>query len=137
MRVRVYGLVVALVLLSGVAFPAGAHHALQAQYDMSKRQSFTGVLTRFAVINPHCKWFFDVKKPDGTTEKWELAAGGPQVLRANGLIRIFKAGDTYEVNYAPSRNGSPMGRVIDFKFADGRVVAMYHEDPNNPLYERN
>ena len=46
--------------------PAVAHHAIQAEYEMSKTGSFTGVMTRFAMINPHCRWFFEETKPDGT-----------------------------------------------------------------------
>lgn len=126
------GLLAAAVLLLATVAPALAHHALQAEYDTSKRGEFMGVLTRFALINPHCRWYFDVKSPDGTTAKWEVTAGGAGTLRENGMARIFKVGDTYKVSYAPARDGSLLGRVVDFHFSDGRVVTLYHEDPNNP-----
>lgn len=131
MRKQFYGLAAAVALLV-TAGPVLAHHALQAEYDTAKRGEFTGVLTRFALINPHVRWFFDVKQPDGTVVKWEVTAGGPQALRQNGMTRIFKVGDTYRVTYAPARNGSNLGRAVDFHFPDGRVVTLYHEDPNNP-----
>ena len=47
------------------AKPAVAHHALQAEFDTAKRGEFTGTLTKFALINPHVRWFFEEKKPDG------------------------------------------------------------------------
>jgi hypothetical protein len=122
----------AAVGLFVTAVPAIAHHALQAEYDTTKRGEFTGVLTRFALINPHVRWFFDVKNPDGTITKWEMAGAGPGVLRQNGLTRIFKEGDTYKVVYAPARNGANVGRAVNFTFPDGRVVTLFHEDPNNP-----
>lgn len=131
MRHRAFGLI-ALAGLLGVAVPALPHHALQAEYDTSKRGEFVGTLTRFALINPHCRWYFDVKKPDGTVIKWVVAAGGPAALRANGMSRIFKPGMTLKVRYAPARDGSNLGRAVDFTFPDGRVVVTYHEDPNNP-----
>jgi len=131
MRRKIYTVFAAAVLLALTA-PAFVHHALQAEYDTSKRGEFTGTLTRFALINPHVRWFFDVKKPDGTVLKWEVTAGGPGALRQNGMTRIFKVGDTYRVTYAPARNGSNLGRAVDFHFPDGRVVTLYHEDPNNP-----
>jgi hypothetical protein len=28
------------------------------------------------MINPHVRWFFDVKKPDGTVAKWEITGPG-------------------------------------------------------------
>ena len=129
MRLRTFGLAIALVL---GAIPALAHHALQAEFDTTKRVEFTGTLTRFALINPHTRWFFDVKKPDGTTIKWEVSAAGAGPIRQAGLARAFKVGDTYKVTAAPARNGANSGRVIDFKFPDGRVVVLYHENPDNP-----
>ena len=130
MRSRILALV-AIVGVSLSARPVLAHHALQAEFDTSKRGEFTGVLTKFALINPHVRWFFDVPK-NGATEKWELVGAGPGALRDNGMTRIFKAGETMKASYAPARDGSNMGRVVTFTFADGRTVTMYHEDPNNP-----
>ena len=129
MRLRTFGLAIALLL---GAIPSVAHHALQAEFDTTKRVEFTGTLTRFALINPHTRWFFDVKKPDGTTIKWEVSAAGAGPIRQAGLARAFKVGDTYKVTAAPARNGANSGRVIDFKFPDGRVVVLYHENPDNP-----
>ena len=60
---RILG-VLAIVAISLAAKPAVAHHALQAEFDTAKRGEFTGTLTKFAMINPHVRWFFDVKKPD-------------------------------------------------------------------------
>ena len=129
MRLRTFGLAFALLL---GAIPSLAHHALQAEFDTTKRVEFTGTLTRFALINPHTRWFFDVKKPDGTIIKWEVSAAGAGPIRQAGLARAFKVGDTYKVTAAPARNGANSGRVIDFKFSDGRVVVLYHENPDNP-----
>ena len=131
MRLRTYGFAV-FVALFLTAIPALAHHALQAEFDTTKRGEFTGVLTRFALVNPHVRWFFDVKAPDGTVIKWEVAAAGAGPIRQAGLARAFKLGDTYRVTYAPARNGSNLGRVVDFYFPDGRKVTLYHENANNP-----
>ena len=127
-------------ILASVAFavfflavaPLIAHHALQAEFDTAKRGGFTGVLTKFSMINPHVRWYFDVTGANGTVSKWEVIGAGPQALRDNGMTRIFKAGETLKVTYAPARDGSNLGRVVTFTFPDGRVVTLYHEDPNNP-----
>ena len=131
MRLRTYGFGVVMALLLS-AMPALAHHALQAEFDTTKRVEFTGVLTRFALVNPHVRWFFDVKKPDGSIDKWEVAAAGAGPIRAAGLARAFKTGDTYKVTAAPARNGANVGRVVDFIFPDGRKITLYHENANNP-----
>ena len=131
MRLRTYGLGMAAAVLFSVV-PTFAHHALQAEFDTTKRGEFTGTLTRFALINPHVRWFFDVKKADGTVAKWEVSAAGAGPIRAAGLARAFTTGDTYRVTYAPARNGANVGRVVDFYFPDGRKVTLYHENANNP-----
>jgi len=134
MRLRTYGFGVVVALFLS-AMPALAHHALQAEFDTTKRGEFTGTLTRFALVNPHVRWFFDVKKPDGKMDQWEVTAAGAGPIRAAGLARAFKVGDTYKVTYAPARNGANVGRVVDFIFADGRKVTLYHENNSDP-YDR-
>jgi hypothetical protein len=109
--------------------PAAAHHAIQSEYDTSKTEEFTGVLTRFALVNPHVRWFFDEKKPDGTVVKWEMTSSGPGAIRDAGLARIFVVGDTYQVTFAPAFSGAKLGRVRTMTFPSGRVVRMFDKDP--------
>lgn len=126
-----------LLALVAMAFmwapPAVAHHAIQAEYEMSATKGFTGVMTRFAMINPHVRWFFEETKPDGTKVTWEMSGAGPGALRAAGLVRIFKVGETYEVTFAPAKNGANVGRVRTMKDTNGKVITLFHEDPTNPL----
>jgi hypothetical protein len=122
---------VAFALMTAPA--ADAHHAIQAEYEMSKTGSFTGVMTRFAMINPHCRWFFEETKADGTKVTWEMSGAGPGALRAAGLVRIFQIGSTYEVTFAPAKNGARVGRVRTMKAPDGKVITLFHEDPTSPL----
>ena len=135
---RVYGVLAVLAaVIAGVglfAVPsASAHHAVQAEYDLEKTEGFTGVLTRFANVNPHVRWFFDEKKQDGTVVKWEMSGAGPGALRAAGLVRVFEVGTSYDVTFAPARRGEHLGRVRTMTSPDGRVVTLFHEDPTNPL----
>ena len=127
------GIVAVLMAVLSTAPPAVAHHAIQAEYEMSKTGSFTGVMTRFAMINPHCRWFFEETKSDGTKVTWEMSGAGPGALRAAGLVRIFQIGSTYEVTFAPAKNGARVGRVRTMKGPDGKVITLFHEDPTNPL----
>ena len=112
--------------------PAAAHHAIAGEFDLTKRGEFTGVLTRFQVVNPHCRWYFDVSTPGGETTTWEITAGSPTSLGRAGLLRAFTPGQTLRVTYVPARNGTNLGRVVDFVFEDGRVITLFHNDPNNP-----
>lgn len=128
---RVWG-VAAFVALVATGIPVVAHHALHSEFDTSKRGKFRGTLTRFALINPHVRWFFEETKAGGQVVKWEMTGAGPQQIRANGMTRIFKVGDTYDVTFAPARDGSNLGRIVTMTFPDGRVVTLFHEDPTNP-----
>lgn len=132
MRVKKYAAVLVLVgltAISGSPAPAAAHHAIQAEFDTKKTEEFTGVLTRFAMVNPHVRWYFDVRKPDGTVEQWQLTASGPGPMREAGLAKIFKVGDTYHCTFAPAFNGANVGRLRTMTFPDGRKVTLFHEDP--------
>jgi Family of unknown function (DUF6152) len=131
--VSAYLLLAAIVIAIFAAPPAIAHHAIQAEYEMDQTKSFTGVMTRFAMINPHCRWFFEEKKEDGTKVTWEMSGAGPGALRAAGLVRIFQTGQVYEVTFAPAKNGANVGRVRTMKGPDGKVITLFHEDPTNPL----
>jgi hypothetical protein len=126
------GMAVGLVM----APPVAAHHALQAEYDTAEIGSFTGTLTRFALINPHVRWLFEETKPDGTKEQWEMSGAGAGALRAAGLVRIFKVGEVYDVTFAPAFDGSNLGRVRQMTFPNGRVVTLFHEDPTSEEAQR-
>ena len=128
-----YGVLAAIVIGLAMTQPAAAHHAIQAEYEMSETRSFTGVMTRFAMINPHVRWFFEETKPDGTKVAWEMSGAGPGALRSSGLVRIFQVGEVYEVTFAPAKNGANVGRVRTMKGPDGKVITLFHEDPTNPL----
>jgi hypothetical protein len=138
LKVLVAAAIVAVVMGVGLVYapPVSAHHAIQAEYDMNEIGSFTGTLTRFAMINPHVRWLFEETKPDGTVEEWEMAGAGPGALRAAGLVRIFKVGDLYDVTFAPAFDGSNLGRMRQMTFPDGRVVTLFHEDPTSEEAQR-
>ena len=128
-----YGILAAIAAGLAMTQPAVAHHAIQAEYEMSETKGFTGTMTRFAMINPHCRWFFEETKADGTKVTWEMSGAGPGALRAAGLVRIFQIGSVYEVTFAPAKNGANVGRVRTMKGPDGKVITLFHEDPTNPL----
>ena len=106
-----WSVLAAVVVALATTPPAVAHHAIQAEYEMSKTGAFKGVMTRFAMINPHCRWFFEETKADGSKVMWEMSGAGPGALRAAGLVRIFQIGQPYEVTFAPAKKRH-VGRVL-------------------------
>jgi hypothetical protein len=97
-----------------VAAPAFAHHAVNAQFDVSRLVPKSGVLTGLDDLNPHAYWHFDIKNDQGVVEKWNIESVAPNALRRAGIHikEDIKVGQTYKFQIAPSRNGSNTGLLI-------------------------
>jgi hypothetical protein len=67
--------------------PVRAHHAFAAEFDANQPVELRGTITKLEWINPHGWIYIDVKKADGTIEKWECETGGPNALMRRGVRR--------------------------------------------------
>ena len=47
------------------AVPLLAHHSFAAEYDSTKKISITGVVTKVEWMNPHARFYVDVKDESG------------------------------------------------------------------------
>ena len=108
---------------------AKAHHAVQAQFDVSDVQTFTGVMTLVELINPHPYFHLNVETSDGQTENWALEAPALNVLRRAGLVKSLRVGDTYTVDFNPARNGEPIGLMLAVTLPGGNRLEMRSVDP--------
>jgi hypothetical protein len=109
------------------AVPVLAHHAAQAQFDLTKTVVVTGVLTKMEWINPHAYMHVDVKDASGAVTSWDLETVGPQGLRRAGLRRgegSIKVGETYTARAFPGRDGTNTALIADLKMPDGRIVTL-------------
>jgi hypothetical protein len=127
------GLVTVLgLLLSGM--PAWAHHSVQAEFDLNKPLTITGVVTKVEWINPHSYLYLDVKDDSGNVKHWAFEMAGPGALRRAGLSRAdrggLKAGDTITVNAVAAKDGSDAGLIRDLTLPDGRKFTIWTSDPN-------
>src|SRR5690242_7206018 len=123
----------ALGCLFGV-MPASAHHAVQAQFDLQKPFSVTGVVTKVEWINPHSYLYLDVTDSSGKVKHWAFEMAGPGALRRAGLSRAdrggMKPGDTITVNGVLAKDGTDSGLIKELKLPDGRVFTIWAGDPN-------
>jgi len=101
------------LLVAAAAASVSAHHAFAPELDSNKPVNFKGTLTRVEWVNPHVWIHVDVKKPDGSVEKWAVEGGTPNVLFRRGVTKqSLKAGmeiviDGYQASQAsPARVNS-------------------------------
>ena len=117
-----FGVVGVLLTLAGVG-PAMAHHSFATQYDADQPVTLTGVVTKVEWMNPHARFYVDVKDENGTVTNWNLELASPNVLTRNGWSRTsLKEGDAVTVEGSRARSGANMANARTVKLADGRQV---------------
>jgi len=122
----------AAALLLAIA-PARAHHAVQAQFDVSKIIEKRGVLVKIDWINPHTYMHFEVNE-DGAVKRYAIESLGILGLRRVGIDSksSFKVGETFVFTISPSRDGSATGLLTTLVFPDGRRFEVKNTDPTAP-----
>jgi hypothetical protein len=122
MRVTLGGAVACLALFVP-AVPLAAHHSFDAEYDKDKPITLTGVVTKLEWMNPHARFYVDVKEADGSVTQWNLELGSPASLIRRGWTRhSLKVGDQVKVNASLAKDGSKFANVRTVVLPDGRSV---------------
>lgn len=117
-----------LLLLFGASATL-AHHAVQAQFDVSNVESFTGTMTEVELINPHPYFHLDVETESGEIVNWSIESVALNALRRMGLIKELRVGEEYTVEYHPARNGETLGLMTAITLPSGNRLLMRTQDP--------
>src|SRR5262252_1670237 len=97
------------MVLGLAAVPAIAHHSFAAEYDSAKPITLTGAVTKMEWMNPHARFYVDVKDASGSMANWEFELGSPNGLMRRGWTRnSLKAGDTITVEGYLAKDGSKL-----------------------------
>src|SRR6266699_4984179 len=106
MTVKASVLVAGLGVLAA-ALPVLAHHSFAAEYDANKPMKITGTVTKMEWMNPHARFYVDVKDDDGKVANWNFELGAIPVLLKQGWRRdSLKVGDTVTVEGSQAKDGS-------------------------------
>ena len=119
-----------------IAFAAAAwaHHSPSAEFDMAKRVSITGTLTKVDWVNPHIVVFVDAKAGDGNAENWRMESNPPAWFRRVGVTRNDLAkgiGQNVTVEGNRAKDGALYMYMVKITFADGTSLELV----NGPVNE--
>ncbi len=126
MRVKVAGVLTAVLVLLGAASSTSAHHGFTVEFDPDKCMDLHGILTGLQWENPHAYLEVDVTDANGQVVPWRLEMITPNALKRNGSpSQDFAAnmGMPIQTRSCPAREGAGENRgAAEFiKMADGLI----------------
>jgi hypothetical protein len=131
MRSRLTMTAAAAALVVALMPPVLAHHSFSAEFDAKKPVTLEGEVVMMEWSNPHSWLHIDVKKPDGTVERWKIEGGSPSVLLRLGWNRdSLPAGTRVTVTGSQAKDGSLRASSRDLKFPDGRRMNLGGSGPD-------
>jgi Family of unknown function (DUF6152) len=112
-----------MLALAAMALPLSAHHSFDAEYDRTKSRDFQGTVTKVEWMNPHARFYMDVKGADGKVANWEFELGSPNGLMRSGWTRnSIKIGDVIKCSGNLAKDGSNLANARNLTLANGTVV---------------
>jgi len=121
---------VTAVILFLPVMPVLAHHAFSAEFDADKPIRLEGIVAKMEWVNPHAWIHIDVKKPDGSIERWMIEGGTPNTLFRRGITKdSLLPGTAIIVTGYQAKDGSLKGNGRDLTLPDGRKLFL--SNPGN------
>jgi hypothetical protein len=118
--------------------PLVAHHAFNSEFDSKRPIKLRGTVTKMEWINPHAWIHVDVKKPDGSVEKWMIEAGTPNTLFRRGFTKnSLQAGTEVLIDGYQSKDGSLRANGRDLTLPNGQTLFLGSSGTGAPYEDKN
>jgi hypothetical protein len=119
------------LLLSSVALMA--HHSVSAEFDTSKKVTFTGTVKKIDWMNPHIYTHVEVKEENGSVIVYKVEGGAPNALYRQGIRPEQLAAGTVVTCTNCSRSKSPGSMNVNGRLTlqDGRAALGAPGSPQN------
>ena len=121
------GIPVACLLSLG---PAGAHHSVPINFDLSREITVEGVLTEVKWMNPHSHFRMDVPGESGTTVQWLVEMGSVNAMKRSGFEQHhFTVGTRVAITGSPGRRDRVVlfGRALVYDGTEAICIARTSE----------
>jgi hypothetical protein len=129
--------VAAGIVLELAGIPLVAHHAFNSEFDSKKPIKLRGTVTKMEWINPHAWIHVDVKKPDGSVEKWMIEAGTPNTLFRRGFTKnSLQAGTEVLIDGYQSKDGSLRANGRDLTLPNGQTLFLGSSGTGAPYEDK-
>jgi hypothetical protein len=119
---RYYSIGLGGIAAAGIAgLPAGAHHSVALQFDMSQEIAIEGTVVAMEWRNPHAWLQVEVESDSGEKTVWQVEFGSANALYRRGWRRDdLPVGIQVSVHGLPARDGSNTIGAEDVTLPDGR-----------------
>ncbi|HEY7447559.1 MAG TPA: DUF6152 family protein [Vicinamibacterales bacterium] len=135
MRMKFLVAVIAVMVLE--LAPLVAHHAFNSEFDSKRPIKLRGTVTKMEWINPHAWIHVDVKKPDGSVEKWMIEAGTPNTLFRRGFTKnSLQAGTEVLIDGYQSKDGSLRANGRDLTLPNGQTLFLGSSGTGAPYEDK-
>jgi len=124
-----------LLTLVLTAMRLSAHHAFAAEYDVNRRVTVSGTVTKFEWANPHAWLYVEGKDENGKAASWSFEMGSPNGLVSRGWTRTaLKKGDQVSVEGYGAKDGSNIANAGTVTLPEGRkLFGGFHSTPGAPV----
>ena len=120
MKLRMTVAIFVLAFAASVT-PVAAHHSVPATFDVSKEIKIRGIVAKIEWVNPHARFWVDVRSDDGTVSNWELELPPPNALKRELGLDFIKPGDQVTVDLWPAKDGARLANTLTLTVPHGRV----------------